>query len=443
VGTKNAFAVILVSEKAQRRMPSRSLHLIERNVDVLKTFGFDRAVVGKFMVWGLMALVAGATNSACSRSPLEGGEGESDLAQVVLALDAAPADVGCVVITANTDHADRRAFSVTPGAATTFSLPRLPVGLVVFSVDAFAGACAGVGSTSVATWLGGPVSAVLHAGANAPIAIAMRRNGEVKVSVDFGAGGAAPVCAAEGAACVANADCCTNRCVVDPAQASGVGVCQMAAPPPPPPGPSFTFAFEAAKNYLFFPVDGAPGCGNDATLSVTVSGTEEICIPASLGDVIPVPVGPVSVCSTATGCEPCTSDSCRPQSCFAAAPTAPAGGVCAFKLKVGPGEEFTTYLLLRRIDVANPPPRPEGFPRVVGLSSHNADVTITPPDDQPIAVARLGTPLAKGSENPGGEMCGGFSLCGIVPYQAFGGSLFGNWFFNAGPNGSLFSSPLF
>jgi hypothetical protein len=37
-------------------------------------------------------------------------------------------------------------------------------------------------------------------------------------------------------------------------------------------------------------------------------------------------------------------------------------------------------------------------------------------------------------------MCGGLSLCGIVPYQAFGGSLFGLWFFGGG---SLFSSPLF
>lgn len=407
---------------------------MERNVDVLKTFGFDRAVVGKFMVCGLIV--------ACSRPPLDDADG-AGLAQVVLALDAAPADVSCVVITASTDHADRRAFSVTPGAATTFSLPRLPVGLVVFSVDAFAGACAGLGSASVATWLGGPVSAVLHAGANGPIAIAMHRNGEVKVSVDFGGGGAAPTCAAEGAACVGNADCCTNRCVVDPAQASGVGVCQAAAaPPPPPPGPSFNFTFEGSKNYLFFPVDGAAGCGSDETLWVTV-GQEPTCISPTVGDVIPVPVGEMSVCSTATGCEPCDSDACHPKSCFAPAPIAPPGGACAFTLKAAAGEGATTYLLLRRIDVHNPPARPDGFPRVIGVSGLTRAVTITPPDDQPIAVSLLGTPLGAGPETPGGEMCGGLSLCGIIPYQIFGGSLFGSWFFNTGGGGNLFSSPLF
>jgi hypothetical protein len=413
---------------------------MERNVDVLKTFGFDRAVVGKFMVWGLMAVAAGATNSACSRSPLDGSEGEPGLAQVVLALDAAPADVSCVVITAATDHADRRAFSVTPGAATTFSLPRLPVGLVVFSIDAFAGACAGLGSASVATWLGGPISAVLHAGANDPIAILMRRNSEVKVSVDFGTG-AAPICAAAGAACVANADCCTNRCVVDPAQASGVGVCQAAAmPPPPPPGPSFNLAFRGDKSYLFFPADGGLGCGTDSTLSVEVIG-DPFCVSPSVGDVIPVPVDDMKVCNSISGCQPCQSDGCRPASCFAPAPPAPSGSPCAHVLNPLPGQDSTHYLLLRRIDVKAPPARPDGLPRFIAVNGMNVNVTITPPDTQDIAVAQMGQPTID-IPATGGEMCGGFSLCGIVPFQAFGGSLFGNWFFNTGGS-SLFSSPLF
>jgi hypothetical protein len=412
---------------------------MERNVDVLKTFGFDRAVVGKFMVCGLVAAMASASSAACSRPPLEDADG-AGLAQVVLALDTAPADVSCVVITASTDHPDRRAFSVTPGAATTFSLPRLPVGVVVFSVDAFAEACAGIGSASVATWLGGPVSALLHAGANSPVAIAMHRNGDVKVSVDFGAGGAAPICAADGAACVANADCCTNRCVVDPAQASGVGKCTTVSSPTPT-GPSFAFTFEASKNYLFFPVDGVPGCGTDGTVTLTVDANGA-CVSPTVGDVIPVPVEETRVCNTTNGCAPCTDDFCHPRSCFAPAPIAPAGGTCAFTLKARPGEDQTTYLLLKRIDVHNPPARPDGFPRLIGLNTENAVVTITPPDDQYMAISRLGPPLGDAPQTPGGEMCGGFSLCGIIPYQAFGGSLFGSWFFNTG-GGNLFSSPLF
>jgi hypothetical protein len=412
--------------------------LIERNVDVLKTFGFDRAVVGKFMVCGMIAMAS----AACGRPPLDDAAG-AGLAQVVLALDAAPADVSCVVITASTDHADRRAFSVTPGAATTFSLPRLPVGLVVFSVDAFAGACAGIGSASVATWLGGPISAVLHAGANGPIAIAMHRNGEVKVSVDFGDGGAGPVCAAEAAACVSDADCCMHRCAVDPAQASGVGICHAAvSPPPPPTGPSVDVEFVTGKSYLFYAIDGGPGCGagSSSTYAVSVSGNSgPVCVSASAGDVVPVLVEQSSMCTPGQGCEPCNDDSCQPVSCFPPPPLAAAGEPCALTLKFPPGRDGKAdYLLLRRIDVKHPPARPDGLPRLIASQADTRTVTITPPDDQPFAVTRLGVPVV--DDMMSGDMCGGLGLCGIVPYQLFGGSLFGSWFFSGG---NLFSSPLF
>jgi hypothetical protein len=405
---------------------------------VCKTIGFDRGFGAGMRMSMFVAL---AMVVACGRAPLEDPGSDPGLAQVVLALDAAPADVSCVVITASTDHADRRTYPVTPGATTTFTLPRLPVGLVVFAVDGLAAACAALDATSVATWQGGPVSAVLHAGANEPIAIVMRRNGVVKVSLDF-PGGPAPVCAAEGAACVNNGDCCMNRCVVDVA-GGGIGLCQAASAPPPPPGPSVDLAFAGDKSYLFYPVDGAPNCGSDTTLSVQVSEEQQsVCVSPSVGDVIPVLVEQVSLCAAGGTCDACGDDSCRPASCFPPAPLAPAPGPCAHTLVAVPGQLVTRYLLLRRIDVHNPPARPDGLPRLFAASGTGATVTITPPESQPdFAVARLGRPLVSPG-NTGGEMCGGLSLCGIVPFQGFGGSLFGSWFFTAlGTN--LFSSPLF
>jgi hypothetical protein len=399
----------------------------------------------------LLVATAFAVGPGCSRAPLDDG-GDAGLAQVVLALDVAPADVRCVVVTASSDHADVRAFGVTPGKSTVFTLPRLPVGIVVFSVEAFATACGAAGADPAPTWVGGPSSVLLRPGANGPFAIAMRRNGAVKVSVDFDGGAAAPVCAALGSACVSDGDCCNGKCIVDAANATGVGVCQaaMVPPPPPPPppppappdGPKVDVTLTAEKSYLFFSTDGGPGCGDDSAGTYTVSipaSQTSVCISTSVGDVVPVPVDDTQVCSAGDVCQSCQDDSCQPSSCFKPAPIAAAGAPCAHRLNALPGKLLTTYVLLRRIDVKKPPARPEGLPRLITLGKTSV-ITVTPPADQPtFAVTRLGPPLVQADN--AGDMCGGLSLCGIVPYQAFGGFLFPtSWYFGGG---SLFSSPLF
>src|SRR5437868_1477059 len=67
---------------------------------------------------------------------------EDSLATVQLALTEPPAGIACVVVTIATDRQERRAFDVQTGVDASYALHRLPVGVVVFTVDAYREACA-------------------------------------------------------------------------------------------------------------------------------------------------------------------------------------------------------------------------------------------------------------------------------------------------------------
>jgi hypothetical protein len=373
--------------------------------------------------WAVIGL-AGAV-VGCSKSP----EAPEDLAEVVLSLIQAPSDVSCVAITLTSAQPQKYSFNVTPGGPSSFSISRLPVGPVVVSVDAFPVGCAAVTGATPPTWTGGPVSVVLKAGANL-ITIQMKRVGQVTVSVDFDPT-PAPTCAAVNGACVADGDCCSNRCVV--ASAGAIGQCQAAMPPPPPPppaGPSVQLAVVGGKNYLLYPIAGGTGCPESNTRSIVVPEFEGACVSPDLGQVFAISVKQISVCEAGGTCTPCDNDNCKLSSCFAEA--ALGAGSCSVMLPVL--DEAVQYVLLRKIDVSNPPARPEGLPRLLH-SPTTGTVTVTPPSSQQFfVVADLGPVLS----DPGGDMCGGLGLCGIVPYQAGG---FDGWSFFTGL--TLFSSPLY
>jgi hypothetical protein len=371
-----------------------------------------------------------------------------------------PADVGCIALTlAHQDVTQVRRLDVTPGAGTQFPLPRLPVGLVVFSVEAFPGPCAAISASAAPTWFGGPVSATLTPGRNGFITIAMRPSAQGGVTVDFDGGVPAPACAPVASICAKDSDCCSQRCQLDPLAPSGAGKCVAAETPPDaapevtpglpepaaevPAKPSTQVTLTGGKGHLFYSIDGGPGCGagSPSTYVVELSPLTlaSACLAPALGEVFPVFVEDVQTCSVGKACEPCTTAKCRPASCFKAAPTVPVANCPAERLlKALPDPKFITrYIVLPKVDTNNPPARPDGLPQVISTPSTKTLSVAPPPEHGTFAVLRFGPAVVPPGWNQ--DMCDAFNLCGIVPYKLFNDSLFGSWSF-----GSLFyAAPVF
>jgi hypothetical protein len=356
---------------------------------------------------------------------------DDDVAEVVLALLQAPADVRCIVVSIATSDVKTRPFEVTPGAATRFELTRLPVGRAVFTVNAFAESCAGLTASSAPTWSGGPLSVVLQAGGNAPIVVEMKRVGQVRVSVDFDPNGA-PVCAPINAACLSGGDCCSGTCAID-ATPGAVGHCQA----PLPTTPSVSVTLTGGKSYLLYSFGEGPGCdpSGGSTYFRRVPSNTEVCISPSVGEVHAVALDRIEVCTAGGGCETCNDPSCLPASCFRQAPLATAGSPCAVPLRKLDTDVY--WVLLRHIDVKNPPARPDGLPRFV-YTTNTETIRIAPPASE-AAFVMAGVANLPNNTSTDGDACGGLGLCGIVPLQAF--TPIEGWGFSF--TGSFYSSPLF
>jgi hypothetical protein len=376
--------------------------------------------------------------AACSRGPLDAeGEGE-EAAEIVLALQA-PSDIRCVAVSVETDRKVVRSFDLSGGTPTTLLLPRLSVGVAVLSVEAFTATCAAAPGT-VAPWFGGPLSVLLKPGANGPYVIVLHRQSQATVSVDFADAGA-PTCAPVKSACLTDADCCSKSCKLDPSNATLVGVCAEA---PASAHPSVKMDFKGEKSYLFYPLDGGPGCGASSpeTFAVNVSKLQgSVCIPASVGDVIPILIETMQTCSTETGtCSACEDESCLLSTCFGEAPTvSTASPSCKYKLSYVDGSDlYTRYVLVKKIDPRMAYMRPEGLPRFISSPS-NRSIEIAPAAGvSAFGVARVGTALLPADFHP--DSCGGLSLCGIVPYQGYNSVFLNGWFWSST---NILMAPLF
>ncbi len=157
-----------------------------------------------------------AAVTACQSSSDEG----EDIGTAELNLLDVPIGVGCIRVSAAGSRVVTRNFDVFSNQHSQFSMNGLPLGNVLFSAEAFNTTCSGIGST-VASWSGGPISAVLSAGTVAAVTVPMKRNGSANVGVDFND----PQCALEGAACTTNAECCAGSNLTATCNA---GVCVQA-----------------------------------------------------------------------------------------------------------------------------------------------------------------------------------------------------------------------
>ena len=158
------------------------------------------------------------------------GDGGGDQAEAVglvaLAVTNAPADAGCLRITATGATTAVRNFGLKPGQSSTLMLGGLPVGRVVLTGEAFNSSCGAVKEQSVASWVSAAVTVMLAPGQAASVALVLNRPGQATVAVDFGppTSGCMPACPGgaicvmnrcrfpDGASCMTADDCLGNFC---------------------------------------------------------------------------------------------------------------------------------------------------------------------------------------------------------------------------------------
>jgi hypothetical protein len=105
---------------------------------------------------------------------------------VQLSLSTVPADTACLRVTATGSRTVTRLFSLTPGTTPTFTVDRLPVGVVLVDAQGFVGGCAGVGPITVPAWVTeAPISAHIDPLIAATVVLNLIRNGRATISVDF------------------------------------------------------------------------------------------------------------------------------------------------------------------------------------------------------------------------------------------------------------------
>jgi hypothetical protein len=386
-------------------------------------------------VVALLAL-GGLVTAGCGRQPLD-TEGEAEqVAEVVLSLTGAPADVKCLTVVTATDKVVKTNIDVTSLSSVTLS--RLPATVVVFTVDAFSGPCT---DPTVLSWTGGPQSAKLKPGRN-NVSIPMRPVGSVSVSLGFDPN-SVQTCAPVGSACVEPGDCCSNRCVDNPASPDGLKKCE--APPammPGPMGPSVKTRLDGGVHYLVYAPGRGPGCnlntpGTDTPYVVRISAEDSVCLSSAHDDLVAIQVGVPRLCKVNGDCTPCTADACLPDSCFR--PASLTGDVpCARSITNPSFSEATYYLLVRKSGLNPVLEDRKGLPRFIH-NTRNAEVVITPASDQPSFIL-VGLGETKFAPNTGGDMCGGLGLCGIVKYTGFSGPAFGSWWFVPGSATDLYQA---
>src|SRR5688572_6343866 len=128
----------------------------------------------------LVLPLALAVTAAC------GSEDSPNIGVALIAITEAPADVGCIRISAQGSARSLvRLFDVVAGQSTVFRFNGLPVGSVTFSGDAFATQCPNVDSASIPTWVSDPVVSPVVAGVETNVTLVMRRGGRGTISVDF------------------------------------------------------------------------------------------------------------------------------------------------------------------------------------------------------------------------------------------------------------------
>jgi hypothetical protein len=133
--------------------------------------------------WFLAAALSTGLAS-CSQPNSDSNPGDTGSLQI--ALTSAPADVACLKIAVAGSRSTTKAIDLTAAAPTTYTFKGLPVGIATVSAEAFAGACAGLGTDAVPSYLTeAPVSVRIDPVDLAKVVVKLIRNGRLSVDVDF------------------------------------------------------------------------------------------------------------------------------------------------------------------------------------------------------------------------------------------------------------------
>jgi hypothetical protein len=125
-----------------------------------------------------LALGCGAAGSST--------EVEEETGNVELSLSTVPSDASCLRVTASGSRSTTKLFGLVSGSSPTFSLDRLPIGVVQFDAQAFGVACASIGAATVPNWVAESPAFVRIEPVNvAKVALKLIRNGRAVVGVDF------------------------------------------------------------------------------------------------------------------------------------------------------------------------------------------------------------------------------------------------------------------
>jgi hypothetical protein len=138
----------------------------------------------------LVSLLLGSAASCGSETPLGGEEAAiGGVGELALNLTTVPTDVACVKVSITGPRPVTQLVDVTPGANATYTLSRLPLGIVSVSAEAFSQACNAVPVGSVPAYVtDAPVSVRVDAVDINTISISLLRNGRIGVGVDFESG---------------------------------------------------------------------------------------------------------------------------------------------------------------------------------------------------------------------------------------------------------------
>ena len=130
--------------------------------------------------FALLAALAGAGCDNDHAAPTE------ETGRAMLSLGEIPENVNCVRVTAVGEFRSSVSdFDVAPGDLLAEALTGLPVGAVVFSANAYTGACASVTKSTIPMWISEEKTVNLVQGRSSSVTLTLFKNGRAKVTVEF------------------------------------------------------------------------------------------------------------------------------------------------------------------------------------------------------------------------------------------------------------------
>jgi len=138
--------------------------------------------------WLLLAFAAASASCAGGNEQQQvvTGEDDGEIGSVSLDLTTVPSDVGCVKVSVTGTRPLVQLIDVTPNASISYTIARLPLGIITLSGEAYTGACNAVSGTSVSAYVtDSPVSVRVDAVDVNTVTLNFIRNGRVGVSANF------------------------------------------------------------------------------------------------------------------------------------------------------------------------------------------------------------------------------------------------------------------